>query len=185
MKKPLLIVITGRPASGKTTLAHLLAREIKYPLLSRDEFKEGYINTAECCHNQLDKTVTRDIYETFFKAVDLLISANISLIIEAAFQHKLWEPKLSNYLGKAQVRIVVCELPPLLAKTRFINRALNDQDRERFHGDLSLNSANELVGVPIASYEAPILPVPILQVDTTDGYNPNLSKIVKFIKLKS
>jgi len=45
MIKPLLIVVTGRPASGKTTLSRILSAEIKCPLLSRDEFKEGYINT--------------------------------------------------------------------------------------------------------------------------------------------
>jgi dephospho-CoA kinase len=45
MNKPLLIVITGRPSSGKTTLACIISKEIKCPVVSRDELKEGYINT--------------------------------------------------------------------------------------------------------------------------------------------
>lgn len=35
-----LIVITGPPASGKTTLARALAPELGLPLLSKDDFKE-------------------------------------------------------------------------------------------------------------------------------------------------
>ena len=38
---PTLIVVTGRPGSGKTTLAHALAREIRCPAICRDEIKEG------------------------------------------------------------------------------------------------------------------------------------------------
>jgi uridine kinase len=67
MNKPLLIVITGSPASGKTTLAHILADKIYCPILSRDEFKEGYINTLNLEHNQLNGSVDLHIYDIFLK----------------------------------------------------------------------------------------------------------------------
>src|SRR5664279_5531543 len=104
MNKPLLIVITGRPASGKTTFAHILSRQIKLPLFSRDELKEGYINTSDLHHNHLDNSVDLQIYETFFQTIELLITKGVSIIAEAAFQHKLWEPKLSGLLDKADIR---------------------------------------------------------------------------------
>jgi len=44
--KARLIVVTGRPGSGKTTLAHTLAKAIHCPLISRDEIKEGLVNTT-------------------------------------------------------------------------------------------------------------------------------------------
>lgn len=72
MEKPLLIVVTGRPASGKTSLAHLLATEIKCPLISRDELKEGYVNTMRLAHHQLNEKVNSDIYKTFFGVIDLI-----------------------------------------------------------------------------------------------------------------
>lgn len=65
--KPLLIVITGRPASGKTTLAHVLSKEVKFPLLSRDELKEGYINATGVHHNQTDNSVDWIFMRHFFK----------------------------------------------------------------------------------------------------------------------
>jgi predicted kinase len=109
MAKPLLIVVTGRPASGKTTLSRILAREIKCPLLSRDEFKEGYINSFQSHHNDLAATAAMDIYDTFFQTIELLLSKKISLVAEAAFQHKLWHPKLIPLANTADIRIIVCD----------------------------------------------------------------------------
>lgn len=181
MKKPLLIVVTGRPASGKTTLAHVLAKEIKCPLLSRDELKEGYLNTIELHHNELSDVVNRDIYETFFQAIELLISKGISIIIEAAFQHKLWEPGLSHYLNKAEVRIIICTINHDIAKSRFINRVINDPGREKYHGEKLVGISRETASL-IEQYETLEMPAPTLQVDTTNEYIPGIREIINFIK---
>jgi len=179
--KPLLTIVTGRPASGKTTFSHILSKELKCPLLSRDEFKEGYINTLRSHHNDLDPTAAVHIYETFFQAIELLLSKNISVIAEAAFQHKLWLPKLTQLRAIADIRILICEVSPQLALTRFTARVSADADREKFHGDRS-----ELTGKTgeslITSYIAPDIPVPTLRIDTTGNYQPDIPEIVKFIK---
>src|SRR5690242_17883215 len=109
MNNPLLVVVTGRPASGKTTLARLLAQKINCPLLSRDELKEGLINTLQVSHTRIDKSVDLQVYETFFETIELLISKRISLVVEAAFQDKLWRPKLLNLLPKATIKIIICK----------------------------------------------------------------------------
>ena len=44
-KKPKLVVVSGRPGAGKTTLAKKLGELIKLPVFCRDEFKEGYVST--------------------------------------------------------------------------------------------------------------------------------------------
>ena len=181
MKKPRLIVVTGRPASGKTTLAHLLAKEIRCPLLSRDEFKEGYINTVRPDRDSLPDAIGKNIYEVFFQAVDLLVSNHISIIIEAAFQHILWQPKLSNFFDNADVRIIICETDIETALKRFLKRASDDAGREKFHGDES-TGLGELL---IQSYEAPQLPVPTLYVDTMKDYVPDLSRIIRFATAES
>jgi adenylate kinase family enzyme len=38
---PTLIVVSGPPGSGKTTLAHQIARAVVSPSFHRDEIKEG------------------------------------------------------------------------------------------------------------------------------------------------
>ena len=37
---PYLIVVTGRPGAGKTTLARWLAQELQIPLISKDSIRE-------------------------------------------------------------------------------------------------------------------------------------------------
>ena len=178
MEKPLLIAVTGRPASGKTSLAHLLAKEINCPLISRDELKEGYINTIRLHHHQLNEKANIDIYETFFEVIDLLISQRISIVIEAAFQHKLWEPQLTKFLHKAEIRIIVCKIPLELAKERFYNRILNQPERQKFHEDATIENTVLLT----EDYEMIHIPLPTLEVDTTDKYSPDLKRIVSFMK---
>lgn len=73
MNKPLLIVVTGRPGSGKTTLAHALAKEVHCPAFCRDEFKEGFVNTMNGNHDAMGNEVNWEIYETFFQVVELMV----------------------------------------------------------------------------------------------------------------
>jgi predicted kinase len=179
--KPTLTIVTGRPASGKTTLSRILSREIRCPLLSRDEFKEGYLNTIEASHVNVDHAVATAIYETFFQVIELLLSKRISLVAEAAFQHKLWQPKLMSYLNIAAIRIVVCEISPGLALTRYTDRLAADPSRESYHGDQA-ELAKETGYSLITSYIEPDIPVPTLQVNTTDKYDPGIPKILAFIR---
>jgi predicted kinase len=179
MNTPLLVVVTGRPASGKSTLAHILAKEIKCPLLSRDELKEGYINTLGLSHSQADNSVAQHIYNTFFEAIDLFIAKGISVIVEAAFQDKLWKPKLLGLQDKAVIRIVICTTTTDVAKSRFIDRLQNDPGREKFHGD---HLVKEQGGLLTSVYDPVNIDAPILEVDTTQQYNPDIEKIIRFIK---
>jgi len=179
MKKPLLLVISGMPASGKTTLAHLIAEKTHCPLLSRDELKEGYINTTGVPHAQLNDDSAKHIYEAFFDTIGLLISRKISLVIEAAFQDKLWQPKLSILQSDADIKILICKTKPDIALSRFEKRYLQESSREKYHGDRSglKNIANEL----FYNYNPVKSDFPTLVIDTTDNYNPAIEEILEFI----
>ena len=169
----MLVIIAGRPGSGKTTLARILAAGIRCPLISRDEIKEGYINTVNKEHAKITKEENIQIYETFFNTIELLLDNNITIIAEAAYQHKLWQPKFEVLREKSDIKIIVCKTDPDLAYNRFLERKNKDAQREYFHGDAA--AADEYV-----LYEAPQFPVPLLEVDTTNEYRPDLSEIIFF-----
>jgi predicted kinase len=180
MNKPFVIVVTGRPGSGKTTLAHTLATRICCPALCRDEFKEGYVHTLGGSHASLGPDINRHLFNIFFETVDFVVSRGVSVVVEAAFQHKLWAPKLTHLAEAARVSIVVCTVDPNLARSRFIERGLADPARERFHGDNAVHAAKGGIELPVMQYEPPEMDLPILTVDTTDGYNPTLDQIASF-----
>jgi len=182
MNKPLLIIVTGSIASGKTTLAHILAEKLNCPLISRDKLKEGYINTVNAEHSQLDASVDMHIYDTFFEAISLLISKKISFIAEAAFQDKLWRPKLLGLLDKAEIKIVICKANVELIKIRFASRLSKNPDREKFHGDQSLSLSEKEFSSLTENYNPVAIDTPVLEVDTTENYSPTIEEIINFLR---
>jgi predicted kinase len=177
MDKPALIIIAGRPGSGKSTLAHIIAKEIRCPLISRDEIKEGYINTIETEHNKIPKEENIKIYDTFFNVIELLLNNRITIVAEAAFQHKLWFPKYEMLKQKSEIKMIICKAEENVAYRRYLERKNKDPLREYFHGDAAILADGNI-------YEPPRFPEPVLEVDTTNEYKPNLSEIKAFITNK-
>ncbi|MEM7627216.1 MAG: ATP-binding protein [Planctomycetota bacterium] len=176
---PGLIVVTGRPGSGKTTLAHKLAEAVRCPLISRDQIKEGYVNTTGQSDSTSDE-VKRTVYHAFFRAIRHMVESRITVVVEAAFQHQAWANGLDGMRQMARIRVVQCQVPAELARARQVERGLADPLREWFHGDPLVQAAREGIELPLEAYEPPRLDVPGVVVDTSDGYRPGLDEIARF-----
>jgi hypothetical protein len=148
-------------------------------VICRDEIKEGLIDTIGQAA-QPGSPVGRLAYDAFFETVELLLKHRVTLLAEAAFQHKLWAPKLEPLRNIATIRIIVCDVEPRLARSRHLERSRADPMRQRFHEDRALQLAWERNEDPDDPYHAPELDVPILRVDTSDGYHPEFEQIVSF-----
>jgi predicted kinase len=168
MPQPRLIVVTGRPGSGKTTLVRDLARAVRCPVISRDEIKEGLMNTTGQ-NGQRSDELSRQAYEIFFETIERLVRHEVTLIAEAAFQHKLWAPKLEPLRELASMRLIVCNVDSELAHSRCVARNLADPACERIHPTAQASD-----------YDPPHMDVPTLNVDTSDGYRPAFEQIVAF-----
>lgn len=171
--KPLLVVVIGMPGSGKTTLATAIAQEIRCPLVSRDAIKEGTLRTLGM-DLAADRDVTSQVYEAFFGNIQLLLNANTSLVAEAAFQHKAWYAKLEPLQEVADIRIILCAIPPQLANTRQLLRAKEDPLFAQYHpASPNHDQMNQ-------SFEVLRMDVPMLSIDTT--IEPDLAAIATFLK---
>ena len=94
--KPSCIIVTGQAGSGKTTLAKKLGERLWLPVISRDEIKQGYVQTHGVTHDQLPPETDRLVTDLFFEIVERHLSGQVSIVIEAAFQHHVWEPRLAG-----------------------------------------------------------------------------------------
>lgn len=183
MNKPYLFIVTGRPGSGKTTFAGELSRAAMLPVISRDQLKEGYVHTQGRPHSELSGEVNGIVTDLFFETVGGLIDGGVSLIAEAAFQHKVWSAKLEPLMDRARVRVLICSAGKdgRAALERFLARGLSDPRREYFHGDKGVHMARAGMEPTVSAYEEPRLPVPTWHIDTSDGYKPGIDEIMEEI----
>ena len=119
MNKPYLLIVTGRPGSGKTTFSQELGKELFLPVISRDALKEGYVHTFQKKHDDLPSNTNRLVTDLFFQTILNLLKNNVSLIAEAAFQHEVWEPRLESLSKVADIHILICHIEPQKAEGRY------------------------------------------------------------------
>jgi len=182
-KRPHCIIITGRPGSGKTTLAGELCKTLYLPKISRDEIKEGYVNTFGVKHDRLPKDTNRVVNQVFFETILTLLNGQVSIVVEAAFEHKQWDHIVPQILAITRPSILICDVGAELSAQRHLERGLANPAREFYHGDKRVAFFRKTGKCePGGAYNPPDYDVPILSVSTADGYAPELDTIVEFVK---
>lgn len=181
--KPKCIIVTGRPGAGKTTLAKKLGQQLWMPVISRDEIKEGYVNTFGVTHDQLPATTNATVSNCFFEIVYHYLINQVSIVIEAAFQHAVWEPRMPTILAVSDPYVIVCSIDGAIAAQRHLQRGVTDPSREFYHGDtgVAVYRATGKMALP-GLYVAPDFNVPTIHVMTERDYSPSLDEIVQHIQ---
>jgi predicted kinase len=125
MSQPVLIIVTGLPATGKTTLSRTLAKELNLPLLAKDDLKSIMFDGLGW--SDLDWSVKVGV--TAFRLMDYVIEEQLrhgnSLILECPFDPK-WDNERFQRWQKAYGFTcvqVVCTAEREVIKQRFSERA--------------------------------------------------------------
>jgi predicted kinase len=172
--RPALVLVTGPAGSGKTTLAYAVAAALGCPVVSRDAIKEGMVAAEPGFVPAPTDPLTLRTYGTFFANLDLLLRSEVTTVAEAAFQHRLWAQGLAALDGLANLMVIRCSVDTDIARDRMARRRTEQLTRAA-HAD----AAHLAAAAPFAPLT---LDVPTLDVDTTDGYRPDLPAILAFCR---
>ena len=81
---PLLVIVTGPPASGKSSLARDLARELEIPFLSKDEFKERLYEVFGN-DDDVEERIERAALAILFSVAASELDAGVPVLVESNF----------------------------------------------------------------------------------------------------
>lgn len=124
---PTIILITGHPATGKTTLAHYLAQELRLPLIWKDQIKESLLETLGWSTPEWSRQLGVAAWRLLYQQIENLLQANVSHIVEANFDPRYangrWQNLDRNY--HFQLIQLRCETEPQTLLTRYRQRIQN------------------------------------------------------------
>lgn len=120
--RPLLLIVTGPPASGKTTIATQLAHRLGLPALYKDEIKETLGDVVPGAGLEWSQTLGRAAYRLMFQIGMTLIDAGVSCLLEANFHPEMSLPGFTPLAARANVVQVVCTADPALLTRRYLER---------------------------------------------------------------
>lgn len=176
---PTLVVVSGPAGAGKTTLAHKIAQGVGCPAISRDEIKEGMAHASPGFVPRPGDELTRRTLPVFFGVLELLLRAGVTTVADAAFQDRVWRPRLEPLRGLAHLRIVHCVISADVAVQRILRRSEENPLRQ-VHADPRPHEMTAYARERDA-FDRVSVDAPWIEVDTTDGYRPGLDEIVAFV----
>jgi hypothetical protein len=123
-------------------------------------------------------------FDLFYQTIETWLRAGVSLIAEYSFTRNTPLEPLLPLIGLARTVVVHCETSDREAATRFIPR---ERGRAHLHADQieAIVRQMETGTFHWEIFEPPELGVPVLRVDTTDGYDPDLRAIVGFCRQRA
>lgn len=163
-----LIVVTGPPASGKSSIAQALRNELHWPLIGKDAIKERLFDELGWRDRAWSKKLSAASYAMMFHHADELAAAQISFIVEGNFRSHVHGERFAALAlaGGAWIQ-VFCHADRELLATRFMARARREErhpghrDAENFddiRADLEKEAQPPLeIGGRIVRFDANIL----------------------------
>ena len=173
MALPTLVVVSGPAGSGKTTLAHELARAIGCPAICRDEIKEGMVHAAGIFEPAAGDALTMRTLPLFFAVVRLLLENGATVVAEAAFQDHVWTPNLEPLTDLASLHVVQCHTDAATARQRMIERAAS----RAAHADAEVIAS----ATYFDEFRRFASAAPTIDVATTSGYEPSIERVIAFV----
>ena len=182
-----IVLVTGAPGSGKSTLGAELARSLRIPFVARDDVRGGlFFTDGGWTPNPRRVPTSDEAVETLLQMIETTAGLGISCIVEYVIrQSRPHDWARITAAAECVVLMTTCRD----AMSRFTHRAMNDAllNRQAVLDALGKASIEDHTTEAVSRMESVVddmrteFDVPMLQVATDHGYQPGLDEIIDFV----
>ena len=180
---PFVIVVSGLPCTGKTTIATKIAQHFDLPFIMKDDIKERLFDTVGSGDWKISKTLSYATFSILDYVVESMLEANTSFIVEGNFSSDKVLKTFSDYQQTHAFQSVAieCHTEGTVLLERFRKRT---ESGERHPGHMDRMLIDEmkddlLRGRPEDSVRHP---GPTIKVDTTHFEEVDIKAVIKKIR---
>jgi predicted kinase len=180
MHSPLLLIVSGLPCAGKTSMAEWLANELGLPLMTKDGIKEQLFKALGWKDRDWSKQLSQASVELLLYFTESQLAAGNSLIIESNFQPDLAAPRLRAMQARYAAALfqVYCRADPGVLYERFKARS-----GMRHPGHADEQYLTEFPSLLDRTPQETLdLDCPVMVVDTTDFQKVDYSTLLKAVR---
>jgi predicted kinase len=181
---PPLVIVTGPPASGKTTLGREVAGRLGMPFLYKDGIKETLFDTLGWSDREWSRMLGSATYALLFQLLEMELVVGRALVIESNFDAERDGPRFLALYQRYGFRPVqlCCVTDGAVLLERFRSRAATN---ERHPGHVETPNMAEFEPVLVCGRLDPLpLDGPIIEVNTTDFAQVDAVAIAREVLVK-
>ncbi|HKP51899.1 MAG TPA: ATP-binding protein [Chloroflexia bacterium] len=182
MAQPIVLIISGPPCTGKTTLGQRLAHDLRLPFLSKDRIKELLFDTLGVGDREWSKKLGAATMELLFMLAETELAAGRSFLLEANFRPALANRQFMALKEKYDFRAlqVECRADSDVLLARFKART---ESGERHPGHIDHVTYPEVVADLLEGVYGPLeVADTVYAVDTTDFARVNYAQLLEKLR---
>lgn len=162
-QQQLLVIVNGRPCTGKTTLASTLSGELGIPLFSKDAIKQKLGETLGTEDRSTARRLGAAAIALMYQQAEAVLTSGLPAMVESPLISELAEKEIEELQSRTNCRIlqIFLRAEPSVILERFRSRPrkgvfFHDEELR----ELEATVTTELVPVPVAGKT--------IVIDTTD-----------------
>jgi predicted kinase len=179
---PSILIVTGLPCTGKTTLGKRLAEDLRLPFISKDPIKERLFDTLGWSDREWSRRLGKATMDILYLLVEIELEAGRSFLVECNFDPALATGRFLDLYEKYPFNAcqVLCHTEGKVLLERFKQRA---ESGERHPGHVDHTTYDELAPLLLTGTCEPLrIGGPVLPVDTTNFARIDYDGLVEEIR---